>query len=68
MLFFFFVLNCKLGTKSFVLDCEAVAYDPAEDKILPFQILSTRAKKSVELSQVRVKYVQTAPCGSPDSI
>jgi DNA ligase-1 len=39
------------------LDCEAVAYDTAEDKILPFQILSTRAKKSVELSQVRVKYV-----------
>eukprot|EP01127_Copromyxa_protea_P021939 TRINITY_DN7675_c0_g1_i1.p1 TRINITY_DN7675_c0_g1~~TRINITY_DN7675_c0_g1_i1.p1 ORF type:complete len:838 (-),score=280.43 TRINITY_DN7675_c0_g1_i1:57-2570(-) len=45
----------KEGVTSFVLDCEAVAYDTVEDKILPFQILSTRAKKSVELSQVRVK-------------
>ncbi len=42
------------GVESIVLDAEAVAYDVNEDKILPFQILSTRARKGVTLDSIKV--------------
>eukprot|EP00890_Picochlorum_soloecismus_P002104 jgi/Picsp_1/2895/NSC_01120-R1_dna ligase len=42
------------GTKSIVLDAEAVAYDPENKKILPFQILSTRARKDVTIDSIKV--------------
>ncbi|KAG6020968.1 hypothetical protein E4U41_002652 [Claviceps citrina] len=42
-------------TKSFVLDCETVAWDVGEKKVLPFQQLMTRKKKDVQLKDVRVK-------------
>lgn len=42
------------GTQSIVIDAEAVAYDPKENKILPFQVLSTRAKKDVTIETVKV--------------
>lgn len=42
------------GVESIVLDAEAVAYDVQEDKILPFQILSTRARKGVTLDSIKV--------------
>ncbi|KAK1780277.1 ATP-dependent DNA ligase [Copromyces sp. CBS 386.78] len=45
----------KEGTKSFVLDCESVAWDMVEKKVLPFQQLMTRKKKDVKLEDVKVK-------------
>ncbi|XP_062082174.1 DNA ligase 1-like [Humulus lupulus] len=44
----------KSSVKSFVLDCELVAYDREKQKILPFQILSTRARKNVVTSDIKV--------------
>ena len=35
----------KESTETFVIDCEAVAFDTETGKILPFQVLSTRSKK-----------------------
>jgi DNA ligase-1 len=45
----------KEDTKSFVLDCETVAWDVTEKKVLPFQQLMTRKKKDVKLEDVKVK-------------
>lgn len=45
----------KNDTKSFVLDCETVAWDVVEKKVLPFQQLMTRKKKDVRVEDVKVK-------------
>ncbi|OBT50734.1 hypothetical protein VE04_09287 [Pseudogymnoascus sp. 24MN13] len=45
----------KPETKSFVLDCETVAWDTVEKKVLPFQQLMTRKKKDVKTEDVKVK-------------
>ncbi|POS70674.1 DNA ligase [Diaporthe helianthi] len=45
----------KKDTKSFVLDCETVAWDTVEKKVLPFQQLMTRKKKDVKMEDVKVK-------------
>jgi DNA ligase-1 len=45
----------KDGTKSFVLDCETVAWDMVEKKVLPFQQLMTRKRKDVKTEDVKVK-------------
>jgi DNA ligase-1 len=45
----------KDDTKIFVLDCETVAWDVTEKKVLPFQQLMTRKKKDVKLEDVKVK-------------
>ena len=43
------------NTKSFVLDCETVAWDVKEKKVLPFQQLMTRKRKDVKIEEVTVK-------------
>ncbi|KAL5598893.1 uncharacterized protein BROUX77_005926 [Berkeleyomyces rouxiae] len=45
----------KPETKSFVLDCETVAWDVTEKKVLPFQTLMTRKKKDVKIEDVKIK-------------
>lgn len=45
----------KPETKSFVLDCETVAWDMIEKKVLPFQQLMTRKRKDVRVEDVKVK-------------
>lgn len=45
----------KEETKSFVLDCETVAWDLVEKKVLPFQQLMTRKRKDVKAEDVKVK-------------
>lgn len=43
------------GITSFVVDCEAVAWDLQAKKILPFQVLTTRKRKDVKSEDVTVK-------------
>ncbi len=42
-------------TQSYILDGEVVAWDRDLGKILPFQILSTRKRKDVNLDEVKIK-------------
>ncbi|TID30497.1 hypothetical protein CANINC_000850 [Pichia inconspicua] len=41
--------------KSLILDCECVAWDLKTEKILPFQILSTRKRKDVQEKDIQVQ-------------
>ncbi|OAA65734.1 DNA ligase (Polydeoxyribonucleotide synthase [ATP]) [Niveomyces insectorum RCEF 264] len=45
----------KPETKSFVLDCETVAWDVVARKVLPFQQLMTRKRKDVKIADVKIK-------------
>ncbi|QIX02263.1 hypothetical protein AMS68_007780 [Peltaster fructicola] len=45
----------KPGTKSFVLDCETVAWDVEKKTVLPFQQLMTRKRKDVSADTITVK-------------
>jgi ATP-dependent DNA ligase len=45
----------KPGISSFVLDCESVAWDVENKKVLPFQQLMTRKRKDVKAEDVKVK-------------
>ncbi|KAI9209046.1 ATP-dependent DNA ligase [Polychytrium aggregatum] len=45
----------KPDVTSFVLDCEAVAWDREKKCILPFQVLSTRKKKDVTAEEVKIQ-------------
>jgi hypothetical protein len=41
--------------REFIIDCEVVAWDRVSKKILPFQTLSTRKKKDVNVEEVTVQ-------------
>ncbi|KAJ5103143.1 DNA ligase [Penicillium argentinense] len=45
----------KDGVDSFVLDCETVAWDTVNKKVLPFQQLMTRKRKDVKAEDIKVK-------------
>lgn len=45
----------KDDVNSFVLDCETVAWDTVNKKVLPFQQLMTRKRKDVKAEDVKVK-------------
>ena len=45
----------KDNTTSYVLDCEAVAWDVEKKCILPFQVLSTRKRKDVAEKDIAVQ-------------
>ena len=52
----FVKLACKeSGVTSFVLDSEVVAYNSETDKLVPFQVLSTRKKELAEGEEASVK-------------
>ncbi|MEN2496444.1 MAG: tRNA ligase [Marteilia pararefringens] len=40
---------------NFIIDCEIVAYSSENQTILPFQILSTRKRKDVEVADIKVQ-------------
>lgn len=40
---------------NFIIDCEIVPFDINTKKILPFQMLTTRARKNVALEDVEIQ-------------
>jgi len=50
-------IDCIATTpgQSYVIDCEVVAWDPNDQRLLPFQILSTRKRKDVTTESIQVQ-------------
>lgn len=51
---------CKDSLTSCVLDGEVVAYDREKKELLPFQVLSTRARKGATVDNVKVQVIYLA--------
>lgn len=43
------------NVENLIIDGEVVAYDVEEDRILPFQVLTTRKRKNVDIKDVKVQ-------------
>ena len=50
----------KDTVKSIIIDSEVVAWDPEKKRILPFQILSTRKKKTESVKDVKIQVLIVA--------
>lgn len=48
-------LSVQSDVNTYVLDCEVVAWDKEQKKILPFQTLSTRKRKDVQTADIKVQ-------------
>jgi ATP-dependent DNA ligase len=57
----------KEEVSDFILDCEAVAYDRETQKIKPFQVLSTRARKVI-IDKIRYNLCEFVFCLLPLSL
>ena len=49
-----FIKNPEKEINSFIIDTEIVAFDKNSNRILPFQVLSTRSKKNVNIADEKV--------------
>ena len=47
--------NIDKEITSCILDCEIVPFDAKTDKILPFQLLTTRSRKNVKQEDIKIK-------------
>ena len=46
--------NKEQSINSFIIDCEMVAFDTKNNKILPFQQLTTRSRKNVDINSITI--------------